>query len=324
MTSPLLTPSGNATANEASSDGIAILLCTHFGERFIEQQLESIKAQNLTDWRVWVSDDGSTDRTLGILGEYRRQWGDERLSIRSGPSCGFRANFLSLVCASDIRARYYSFADQDDLWDADKLETAATWLDRLPSGVPGLYCARTRLIDVNGRVVGSSPLFASPVSFRNALVQSIAGGNTMMLNNAARKLLIEAGADVNVQTHDWWAYLVVTGCGGNVFYDPRPTIGYRQHRANLVGSNASVLGRARRAARLMSGRFRDMNNRNIGALKRLVHRMAPENLRVLEEFERSRNSGLFGRIAGIRRSGVYCHTRLGNMGLAAATLLKKL
>lgn len=250
--------------------------------------------------------------------------GDERLSIRTGPGNGFCSNFLSLACAPDIRARYYAFCDQDDLWDDDKLATAARWLDSNAPDTPALYCARTRIIDEAGRTLGLSPLFSRPEGFKNALVQSIAGGNTMMFNNSARRLLMEAGSRIDVQTHDWWAYIVVSACGGRVFYDPRPTVGYRQHPANLVGSNASLIGRVLRASRMLKGRFRGMNDRNIAALKRLAHHMTPECAGVLDTFECAREASPINRIAGLLSAGVYCQTTLGNLGLLAAALLKKL
>ena len=302
----------------------AILLCTHFGEAFLASQLDSIANQSVADWRVYVSDDRSTDATLDILEEYRRRWGDKRLSVRTGPGAGFRANFMSLACAPDIQAQYYAFADQDDLWDEDKLETGLRWLKDSSDNLPNLYCARTRLIDQQGQVIGLSPLFRRPVSFRNALVQSVAGGNTMMFNNATRGLLIEAGADVDVQTHDWWTYLLTTGCGGRVHYDPRPTVGYRQHGANLVGSNVSLAGRMRRAKRMLAGNFRTMNSRNISALRRVEHRLTTENLELLNHFDSARHALLPLRVARMHRIGVYCHTHIGNLGLIVATILRKI
>jgi len=304
--------------------GIAILIGSYFGERFIAKQLDSIAAQTRQDWRLWVSDDHSSDRTLEILQAYRQDWGDERLTIRSGPGRGFCPNFLSLACDPAIRGRYFAFCDQDDLWDADKLATGAAWLDTIARGVPALYCARTRIVDEAGRAAGHSPLFSRPAAFRNALVQSIAGGNTMMFNNAARELLMEAGPDIDVQTHDWWTYLVVSGCGGRVLYDPRSTVGYRQHSGNLVGSNTSIRGRAERALRLLRGRFREMNGRNIAALKRIEHRLTIENAIVLRGFERARDAHLLRRLAGVFRCRLYCHTLLGNIGLWVAAILKKL
>jgi glycosyltransferase involved in cell wall biosynthesis len=303
---------------------VAILMSTLQGERFLGPQLDSIAVQSHADWHLHVSDDGSTDATLELLAEYRRDWGSDRMSIRSGPRRGFCLNFLSLACASDIDAAYYAYSDQDDLWSAAKLERAVDWISSVPQEVPALYCGRTRLVDERGRPIGRSPLFARPANFENALVQSIAGGNTMLFNRKARELLVEAGPDLDVQTHDWWAYLVVSGCGGIVRYDTEPMVDYRQHDSNLVGSNVTLAGRALRVRRLVEGRFREMNSRNLEALGRLRHRLSPQTTRVLSHFKSARNSSLPARVAGILRSGVYCQTTLGNMGLAAATVLRKL
>jgi glycosyltransferase involved in cell wall biosynthesis len=313
-----------ASTREAARAHVAILLGTFNGAAFLPAQLESIRAQAHSEWSLWVSDDGSGDATPRILAEYRRKWGAERLSVRRGPRRGFCANFLALVCAPDIQADYYAFCDQDDLWDADKLARAVGWLRAQPADLPALYCGRTRLIDAAGATIGHSPRFARPVGFRNALVQSVAGGNTMVLNGAARALLIEAGPDIDVQTHDWWAYIVVSGCGGHVYYDPAPAVAYRQHGANLVGSNLQLGSRLARARRLLQGRFRDMNDRNLAALARLAHHLTPENRHLLESFAAARRSALWPRLAGLARSGVYCQTGLGNLGLVAAAFTRNL
>ena len=308
----------------APSSHVAILLCTHQGERFLPRQLDSVAAQTHADWRIWVSDDHSTDGTLDVLENYRKKWGEDRISWVRGPGNGFVANFLTLACTPGIRSEYYAFCDQDDLWDPDKLEVAMNWVRSIAPSIPAVYGARTRLIDEEDRLVGLSPLFPRPMSFANAIVQSVAGGNTMVFNQAARALLMEAGADLDIQTHDWWLYILATGCGGVFHYDPVPKVGYRQHRKNIVGSNIGWMPRFRRAYRLLIGRFRRMNDRNFVALKRVRHRMSPEGLALLEQFDRARNAAFFPRVIGVWKSGVYLQTTIGNLGLIAATLLKKL
>lgn len=306
------------------SSHVAILLCTHQGERFLGRQLESVAAQTHEDWRIWVSDDHSTDGTLGILDRFRQAWGEERISWIRGPGKGFVANFLGLACDPRIESDYFAFCDQDDIWDPDKLEVAMAWVTAQPPHLPAVYGARTRLIDEEEKELGMSPYFPRPMSFANAIVQSVVGGNTMVFNKAARDLLTEAGSDLDIQTHDWWLYILATGCGGVLHYDPVPKIGYRQHPNNMVGSNIGWIPRFRRAYRLLIGRFRGMNDRNFAALKRMHHRMSPEALAVLEQFDRARNAPLLPRIVGIRKSGVYLQTTIGTLGLIAATLLKKL
>lgn len=303
---------------------VAILLCTRNGAQYLGEQLASVRAQTHARWTIRASDDGSTDTTRELLNAHGAAWGGDRLTVRAGPQKGFVANFLSLACDVSIGADYYSFCDQDDVWEPDKLECALTWLQTIPPDRPALYCGRTRLMDEAGIETGLSPLFAKPPAFRNALVQSIAGGNTMVFNQAARQLLVEAGPDVDVITHDWWLYMLVTGCGGAAHYDPEPHIRYRQHGENLVGSNASWPARYARARRLMAGNFSEMNQRNLVALLRVHHRMSPDGKVVLERFVKGREAWLAPRVLGIARSGVYHHTGLGTLGLVVATIFKKL
>jgi len=218
---------------------VAILLATYQGQKYLAEQLDSFAAQTHHNWEVWASDDGSQDDTHAILEQYEKHWPFGRLSIHNGPEEGFAANFLSLTCKANIAADYYAYADQDDVWEDDKLARAVRWLQTVPAHIPALYCGRTLLVDKHNKEIGVSPLFTKPPSFANALMQNIGGGNTMVFNNAARALLQEAGEHIPVVTHDWWAYMLVSGCGGRVFYDAKPTLRYRQHENNLVGMNAS-------------------------------------------------------------------------------------
>lgn len=305
-------------------DKVAILLCTMQGQHYLRDQLDSIAAQTHLNWEVWSSDDGSEDGTHAILEEYERKWGSDRLSFHFGPSEGFVANFLSLTCKAAIQADYYAYADQDDIWQPDKLSRAVAWLKTVPRHIPALYCSRTRLVDADNRHIGFSPIFAKSPNFANALVQSIGGANTMVFNDAARRLLCAAGENVSVISHDWWTYMIVTGCGGQVFYDPTPTVHYRQHGANLVGANITLRARAKRASMLMRGRFRDWNAKNIDALWRIRPLLTPENRRILENFAAARNSWLVPRLVGIKRCGIHRQTLLGNMGLAAAAILNRI
>lgn len=302
---------------------VAILLCTYQGERYLCEQLDSFAAQAYQQWEVWASDDGSSDGTRRLLECYQRQWSVGRLHVQAGPHAGFAANFMALTVDARIQAAYYAYSDQDDIWDAIKLERAVAWLQRVPAGVPALYCGRTRLVDAGNNDIGLSALFSKPPHFANALMQNIGGGNTMVFNDAARQLLIQAGGLQPIITHDWWAYLVVTGCGGQVYYDSQPTLRYRQHGRNLVGSNRGWPARVRRARLLLQGQFRHWNDCNIAALRQLESRLTAENRETLERFAKARAMPLIPRLVHLRRSGVYRQTALGNLGLLMAAVLGK-
>lgn len=302
---------------------VAILVCTYHGQHFLDGQLDSFAAQTHTNWEVCASDDGSTDDTCAILTEYQQKWGRERLSMYSGPAQGFVANFLSLSCNADIVADYYAYSDQDDIWEVDKLQRAVDWLNDVSPSVPALYCSRALLVDVDNQVIGTSPLFSLPPSFANSLVQSIGGGNTMVFNNAARELLCEAGSDVQVVSHDCWVYMVVSGCGGRVFYDPSPSVRYRQHDGNLVGTNLSWQARYSKLRRLCNGWFRNWNGRNIESLQRLHGKLTPEHRRILDDFTTARKSWLLPRLWLLKRSGVRRQSLTGNIAFFVAAIFNK-
>jgi len=246
------------------------------------------------------------------------------MQIRSGPRSGFVTNFLSLVCDPSIDADYYAYSDQDDIWEPEKLARAIDTLEKVPAHIPAIFGSRTRLIRDDGREFGLSPLFRHKPEFRNALVQSIAGGNTMVINAAAREHLMAGGARLNLPGHDWWTYLVTTAVGGQVHYDPTPLVKYRVHPGNIMGSNAGALNHARRLHMVALGRYRQWIDLNVTALKPLRGRMTPENQALFDLFCDARSRSLIGRQIGLLKTGIYRQTPLGNVGLVIASLLKKL
>lgn len=302
----------------------AVLLCSYNGSQYIRQQIDSIINQTETEWTVFVSDDGSTDGTLDILKYYQEKLGRERFVIIDGPGKGFAWNFISLLEKCGDAFDYYAFSDQDDEWMPDKLSRSISVLSSYKHNVPSVYCGRTSLVDENGHHLGESPLFSKPPSFKNALIQSIAGGNTMILNRAGRNIINKTPIDVRIISHDWWIYIVITAIGGNIFYDPKPSINYRQHTNNIVGSNLGWLARFKRISGLMDGHFKMWIDSNIYALNKADINITPENRFILESFNEARNSNLFKRLYVFRKLGMYRQTLLGTLGLYVAIVLKKL
>ena len=215
---------------DTGADSIAILMGCRDGARFLPEQLASIAAQSHRNWRLVASDDGSRDATRGILAAFRDRARPGRSRSATGPARGFAANYLALAGDPAIRAHFYAFADQDDVWHPDRLARGSPPRARCRRRCPHSTAARTILIDEAGRETGRSLRFRAAPGFGNALVQSIAGGNTMLFNRRGQGL-IEAARRRAVVAHDWWIYLLVSGAGGRVIYDPEPSVRYRQHGA---------------------------------------------------------------------------------------------
>lgn len=306
-----------------TTPNVVVLMGTYNGAKFLSEQLDSIAAQSHTNWRLIASDDGSLDGTLDVLRQYQREWGADRLEIRRGPQQGFAKNFLSMACDPSIEGDLFAFCDQDDVWLPEKLEVAVEYLDQpRRTKLPYVYCGRTHYVTETLEDCGDSPMFVYPRSFRNALVQSIAGGNTMVFNPRAKRLLEKAGVQ-DVVAHDWWTYLLVKAAGGKVYYDPIPHIYYRQHPAALIGGNSSKAARFERFKLLMLGRFRGWNDMHIAALQQNRGLMSESSLETFDQFVRIRGSHLLHRFRMIQVCGLYRQSWRGTLSLYLAALIKK-
>jgi glycosyltransferase involved in cell wall biosynthesis len=319
-----LTPGLAARSPPATRASVTILLCTMNGEHFLAEQLASLDRQTFTHWRLIASDDGSSDRTKCILQAFKDSHELGKIEIIDGPRRGAAANFLFLACQDNLASDYYAFCDQDDIWEADHLSRAIGILEQTRVSGPAVYGSRTRLIDETGREIGFSPRFSKLPTFPSALVQSIAGGNTMVFNERARELLAFCGADVVVPSHDWWLYLATSACGGEVYYDSCPSVRYRQHGRNVIGSNMGLAARLRRLHMLGQGRFRHWSDLHVAALERLCPRMTAENRQIFELFCKARQRPLLSRAAMFARAGVYRQTLFGNLGLAVAVAFRRI
>lgn len=301
---------------------VAILLASRNGAAYLQQQLDSFSRQDHRPWRLWVSDDGSTDDTVARVAAFIAR-PDVDGHLLQGPGTGLCDNFMSLIGNNAIRADYYAFADQDDIWVDDKLGRAVRWLDTTDPGLPALYCSRTQLIDGAGNPIGYSPRYTRQPSFGNALLQNIASGNTMVFNQRARELLAKI-RPVKPVIHDWTLYQLVTGCGGRVEYDAKPTVLYRQHGDNVIGNSMEPLRRLRNFLYAHGGRTARWNDINIAVLSHLYGELTPAAKDSLEAFRAIRNNNVFKRLKLMRQSGIHHQQLLGSISTLTYVLLNKI
>lgn len=310
---------------------VHVLLATHNGERFLSQQWNSIAAQQGVRVVLHVGDDGSTDGTPQLLQALAAapcgaiaqvHW------LQAPPRRSAARNFLVLLADAVERwhdARWFAFCDQDDIWLPGKLQAALAVLGPYENDErAALYGGRTIAVDEQDREGGLSPLFQRPPAFRNAVAQSIMGGNTMVLNRATA-MLLTSGPLPDVVSHDWWSYQLVSGAGGFVHYDPSPFVRYRQHDNNAVGSNLGWRARMLRLLRLLRGDFRVWNDLHVRALADRSAVLTGDNREVLQAFARAREAMLpWQRASWLRRSGVFRQTRGEQLMLWVACLLRRM
>jgi glycosyltransferase involved in cell wall biosynthesis len=299
------------------SDVTFILLSTYNGASFLKQQLESIFAQSDKSWHLLWRDDGSNDDTVAVIEQFMQDTGVERYQRILEPkgNVGVAASFSALLRAVPRDAARVAFCDQDDVWLPQKLARASEALSAIPDTIPALYCARQLLVDHDLQSIGLSPNAPGPKELRNALVQNIATGNTVVLNYAAIDRLKESRIPADTM-HDWWAYLVVTATDGKVIFDSSPVILYRQHIRNVIGSKQNWFSRIFNALRREPQRFLYSISANANALS-LHPALTPAARTLLREFENLREKNFLTRFRAIRHMKLIRQNKLEEMMIIA-------
>ena len=310
---------------------VTVLLALHQGEAHLQAQLDSIAAQEGVDWRLVVSDDGSTDEGPAILDGFAARW-PGRVRRIDGPCRGSNANFLHLLAeaASDSAAdtgpsgRAWALADQDDVWLPDKLARGAAALAAVPAGRPALYAAGVVHCDADLRPIGRTGRRRTHPDFANALIQNVAPGHTMMINRAALDRAVSVLPDPDrIIVHDWWLYQVVTAVGGPVIFDPKPASLYRQHGANQIGQPRGLALQRQRWRRLWNDDLARWNRATRDSLAPLLPDMPPHEAAIYRAFDAMPGADLFARIRLMRAAGLHRDTAVGQIGLWVAVLTGK-
>lgn len=234
-------PADSACSVEVqSSPEVEILLATHNGERYLPQQLDSLLCQTYQNWRLIVSDDGSTDSTSIILKDYAQK--DSRIAVLPtdkiyGSAC---ANFLSLLGKST--ANYVMFCDQDDIWDAEKVSLELSKeieLERECGNKPILVATDLRVVNENLEPISNSfvsfqKLHVEKADIAHLPAQPLLTGCTMIMNRPLVDLAKGCYAP-EIRMHDWWVSIIAAAFGEICFVD-KATMSYRQHGDNAVGA----------------------------------------------------------------------------------------
>lgn len=227
------------------------------------------------------------------------------MQILEGPRLSFADNFISLLKNRKITADFYAFCDQDDEWFASKLDMSIEALRHSEQNLPALYGSRTIYVDKIGNQIGESKKPIRPLTLNNALVQSIIGGNTMMINNKLRDYLYHANFN-QVQSHDWAIYLLVSALGGKIYFSNDPSIYYRQHNCNIVGKNTGILAKLKRFKYLFTGKFRAWVGGNIEFLEEFEGQIPEENYNKILKLKKILNEkNYFKKFFRFFKIGIY-------------------
>jgi len=308
---------------------VACVLAYYNGSAYFKDQLQSIinQIQKSFSLTIFISDDNSVENFPSL--DYLIIDKTKNLNIlyrKLSKNIGYAKNFIYSLSSIPPEFDYYCFSDQDDIWLDNKIEGALKKIDFIINNKPILYGGRTTYYDTNcKREIGYSLLFKKKPSFRNAIIQNIAGGNTMLFNKAARNVIVKSiNETFDIVSHDWWCYQIITGAGGYFYYDKKSFIKYRQHGKNLLGANNSIKAKLDRILSLLIGKFKIYYNIHLSTLEKNKSLLTKENQLVLKILIKGRNQSFLKRTISFLNIGIYRQTIFGNLALFFAILLKRL
>lgn len=227
-----------------NSRKISVALCTYNGERFIEEQLQSILQQSMPVDEIIIGDDGSSDSTIEIAQRVLEKSGVSFEIRQHNPGLGVAGNFADAI--RHTTGDLIFLCDQDDTWEKEKVE-------QLVAEMQGLLLVHTNalLVDGTGKSLGIT-LFdrlkikpwekkslmhgdaLGPLLRRNL----VTGATVLMDGNFARSSL-PIGQE---WIHDEWLGIIAATKGGLRCID-HELIHYRQHANNVIGAKKTSFRR---------------------------------------------------------------------------------
>lgn len=223
-----------------SSPRVSIAMTTFNGARYVEEQLESFAEQSRPPDQIVVCDDQSSDDTLDRVRAFADRVPFEVHAERNPERLTTTNNFGKAVglCDGDV----VFFADQDDVWHPDKIETILEVFEKRPE--IGAVFSNGRVVDEAREPLGYElwdSLWFAEVERAKVREGSavevfakhvVAAGTTLAWRGRYRDLILPF--PTLHDCHDAWVSFLVTAVSG-VHIIERPLIDYRLHGENQFG-----------------------------------------------------------------------------------------
>jgi rhamnosyltransferase len=208
---------------------VSVVLSTFNGAQYLNEFLKSLQSQKGVQIRLIVRDDGSSDDTEKILTRFEHDF--EMLTIPSG-HMGVDASYTTLLeVAASYDAPFVAIADQDDLWEPEKLITA---INDLKSSNQRLYSSARKLFTEDPQINILYPIEHDSGSLIKNFYQNYHAGCTMVLTSNFLRYIINQGFLIGTPQYDHTIYMIARILNTNTF-DSNSYIFYRLHPQNDVG-----------------------------------------------------------------------------------------
>ena len=206
---------------------ISIILSSYNGEKYIDEQLDSLVNQSYKNIEIIVVDDCSTDTTLALIKEFELE--HEFITLYEGnKNLGYVKNFERGVRLA--KGEYIAFCDQDDYWLPNKLELLIKAIGSYDVAYCDSQLVNNRLEPI-GKNMSIGHNFITSNNPLNFMVKNCVSGHAMIFK---KDLLTKDFEFPKLIPHDWWVTFLASCSNGVVFVD-EVLVKYRIHDTNQIG-----------------------------------------------------------------------------------------
>ena len=218
------------------NEKIDILMATQNGEKYLEEQIDSIINQTYRNWNLLIRDDGSEDETLKIIENYEKK--DNRIkSIKDNKgNLGIVKNFEELLKSSN--SELIMFSDQDDIWIENKLEKYIEITNSLGKK-QFLIHSDAILCDINKNILKKTFISkrALKTGLENIFFNYFVQGATVLITKELKEFILPFPDEVYL--HDRYIHLMTELFFERIFIN-ESLLYYRQHANNQVGATNTL------------------------------------------------------------------------------------
>lgn len=304
---------------------VTVLMAVYNGGEYLKKQLESIKNQTYSEWRLIVRDDMSSDNSVEVIKEFADSVSQEVIIKKNNPGSGSAKNNFARLIKDAAGSEYVMFSDQDDIWKEDKIEKTLVKMKQAEgsakSDVPVLVHGDVEVVDKDENITAESMFKLSHIPVRQELpgliIQNNVTGCTMMINAALLNGIGDAADDERIIMHDYLIALYA-GVFGKTEVIEKPLLSYRQHGDNSVGAkdnnNSKYL-----ISRLKQGRenYKEAMNTSREQIGFFLEKYGEEMLKkgLKEEYSLMKKYAESGLYNHLKRILFYCRYKVWKKGL---------
>lgn len=166
---------------------VQIFMSTYNGGENIIKQVETIINQVGVKVFLTIRDDGSSQITRNVLASLERKYSN--IEVIYGSNIGYRKSFLRLLKYLKDEVDYCAFADQDDIWEKNKLIEAIKKLRQVEGFDIKLYISSLDIYDEKLNFLIKNDISNIPNNLYSLFTRTRFAGCTFVFTSDLAKLI---------------------------------------------------------------------------------------------------------------------------------------